>query len=344
MNNMKTNARALLLEVAVTALVGIRAFSQPTNTQPSLHIDPQTGLLVSTGSNATRLPTDFFNPATGLLWNETNVVSSDEISFLDDLASNLYLQAQTFTAKGQYEQALQCFLKLYAQDNSMLSGVLFDWVELGRKYPKAARSLTEIRDRDMRAFSQNQGTFKLFQELYDLNGALDDGGATHALFMDLRKNQPSLAGECYFIMEPALVQRGEYQLCLECIGNPDTRFNIYCHTFQRLQALYEGMRERSEATTRKMEEFSQQPGGPPMSPYPYVNPGKKGVRLTTDQYANNVCRLIEILVGTGHKEEAEKICGKAMAVLDDPRLQSAVSDADEKIQKRSTPAVTSGGK
>jgi ElaB/YqjD/DUF883 family membrane-anchored ribosome-binding protein len=93
-----------------------------------------------------------------------------------------------------------------------------------------------------------------------------------------------------------------------------------------------------------MEALSQQSGGPPMSPYPHVNPEKKGLRITRNNYADEVRRLIEILVGTGHKEEAEKIRSQAVAVLDDPRLQSAVSDAEEKIQKRSTSAVTSGGK
>jgi hypothetical protein len=47
-----------------------------------------------------------------------------------------------------------------------------------------------------------------------------------------------------------------------------------------------------------------------------------------------VRQLIEILVATGHEEEAEKIRGQAVAVLDDARLKSAISDAQEKTRKQ----------
>jgi tetratricopeptide (TPR) repeat protein/predicted Ser/Thr protein kinase len=39
------------------------------------------------------------------------------------------------------------------------------------------------------------------------------------------------------------------------------------------------------------------------------------------------------LVATGHQAEAEKPPGQAVALLDDPRLKSSISDAQEKIQK-----------
>jgi hypothetical protein len=54
-----------------------------------------------------------------------------------------------------------------------------------------------------------------------------------------------------------------------------------------------------------------------------------------DRFVGQTRQLIEILVGTGHKAEAENICDQAVAVLDDPRLKSAVSDVEEQIQKRS---------
>jgi hypothetical protein len=96
------------------------------------------------------------------------------------------------------------------------------------------------------------------------------------------------------------------------------------------------MSERSKETRRKMEEFSRQPDRPPLPSYPQINSGEMGLKNTRNNYVNEVRRLIEILVGTGHQEEAAKIRNEAVAVLDDPRLQSAVSDAEEKVQKRST--------
>jgi len=54
-----------------------------------------------------------------------------------------------------------------------------------------------------------------------------------------------------------------------------------------------------------------------------------------DRFVGQTRQWIEILIGTGHKADAEKIRDQAVAILDDPRLKSAVSDAEEKIQKRS---------
>jgi hypothetical protein len=43
--------------------------------------------------------------------------------------------------------------------------------------------------------------------------------------------------------------------------------------------------------------------------------------------------LIEILVATDHKADAEGIRDQAIAVLDDARLKSAVDDAAQKVGK-----------
>jgi predicted Ser/Thr protein kinase/uncharacterized membrane protein (DUF485 family) len=51
-------------------------------------------------------------------------------------------------------------------------------------------------------------------------------------------------------------------------------------------------------------------------------------------FVSQVCTLVEILVGTGHNTEAEDISAQAIAVLDDPRLHSAVTDAEARIAKR----------
>jgi hypothetical protein len=44
---------------------------------------------------------------------------------------------------------------------------------------------------------------------------------------------------------------------------------------------------------------------------------------------------VEILVGSGHKSDAQKFRDEAVAVFDDSRLESAVTDAEEKIRERS---------
>jgi predicted RNA-binding protein with PIN domain len=59
--------------------------------------------------------------------------------------------------------------------------------------------------------------------------------------------------------------------------------------------------------------------------------------LTQDLFISDTRQLIEILVATGDKAEAEKIRDQAVARLNDARLKSAVSDAENKIQKLSVP-------
>jgi hypothetical protein len=54
-------------------------------------------------------------------------------------------------------------------------------------------------------------------------------------------------------------------------------------------------------------------------------------KLSDDMFVGQTRNLIEILVATGHQEEAEKIHTNAMSLIDDRRLASAVTDAEKKI-------------
>ena len=58
-------------------------------------------------------------------------------------------------------------------------------------------------------------------------------------------------------------------------------------------------------------------------------------KANEDRFVGQTGLLIEVLVGTGHTADAEKIRDQAVAVLDDPRLKSAVADAQKRIQQRS---------
>ena len=58
-------------------------------------------------------------------------------------------------------------------------------------------------------------------------------------------------------------------------------------------------------------------------------------KFAEDGFVGQTCQLIEILIGTGRNADAETIRDQAVAVLDDPRLKSAVSDAEKRVQTRS---------
>lgn len=204
----------------------------------------------------------------------------------------------------------------------------------------ARQKLVAIRDRDARAFSSGQGSFKIFQELYDINRALGDDEATIALFRLIVPSDPALARSCEFVIGPLLARRHEYDLSLQNIGNPETRFNLYRATFQRMAARAENSAARMDALHQQQKTADLQAGRPPMQ-FPWLNPGKLELKLARERFVRDVCELVEVLVGTGHREEAERIRGEAVAVLDDPRLQSAVSHAEEHL--KNPDAVPSAG-
>jgi len=57
-------------------------------------------------------------------------------------------------------------------------------------------------------------------------------------------------------------------------------------------------------------------------------------KLGEDNFVGQVCGLVEILLGTGRQTQAESIAAQGLAVLDDPRLRSAVADAEARIATR----------
>jgi hypothetical protein len=218
-------------------------------------------------------------------------------------------EARDLATKGQYEEALQRHLWYHnhaleyspSQSGVRLSFALSYWIELSRKFPKARQALLEIRDRDNREFAEGKGDFALFQEVSAINSNLQADDETVVLFKSLLKQDPELARQCYLVAEDVLVRTGEYEICLTAI--PDS------------QARFSSLRQEMERTVATA----------------FANP-----QLTEFAYGRFVKQtraLIEILVAGGRKPEAEKIRAEALTVLDDPRLASAVMDAEKKTGK-----------
>jgi hypothetical protein len=253
-------------------------------------------------------------------------------------APDALAQARAFTAAGVYNDALQTLLNLYAQIHTSTNGtpafapVLPVWIELSGKYPPAHQALADIQYRDTGEFARGRGTPALFQELCDLNEALGEVDATYALYQDLEHHQPALAQDCYPLLEPALLRHGEYQICLDHMGNPEPRFEVACHIFQQQQALFADQIARQRDSQRMSDAMLNQPGRPTPPFHPIIYSGKIGLRNSTNFFVNQVRGMILILVGTGHPEMAEYLRTNALALADDPRLQSAVTDAQEKVK------------
>jgi tetratricopeptide (TPR) repeat protein/predicted Ser/Thr protein kinase len=243
--------------------------------------------------------------------------------------NKIWNDAKDLMEQGKYEDSLQRHLWYFnhaleydqGQTGVRLSFALSQWVELGRRYPKAKQALLEIRDRDTQLLASGQGYANLFSDVNSINNYLGQDDATVALFKTIYQTDNRLAKECYFWAENLLIQHGEYELLLNCIGDPQARFESARQGF--------AMQIQSQ---QRMAELRKQYPAPPL-PGGAFRPPDMG-QLATNNFAGQVCKLVEILVATGHQADAEKIRDQAVTVLDDARLKSSVNDAAEKIHDK----------
>ncbi|HTV40902.1 MAG TPA: serine/threonine-protein kinase [Candidatus Sulfotelmatobacter sp.] len=268
-------------------------------------------------------------PASTLTWSPT-LAPGEKPDF-----NKILSDAQTLTAEGSYEDALQHLLWYFdhtrtdpasGQEGVRLSFALSYWIELGRRYPKAKRALIEIRDADARKFSENTGYADLFQEVAGINQYLGTNDATVALFKTIEQSDPQLAQECFNYAENTLFQKGDYVTCRKYLGDPQKAFDIIREGWQRMKQFEQRTATQNEDQRKRFKEmaktnalFAQFPDIP--SPPP----------LADDNFVRQTRQLIEILVATGSKSEAENIQTQALAALNDPRLQTAVQDAEATI-------------
>jgi serine/threonine protein kinase len=258
-------------------------------------------------------------------------------------------EANDFANNGRYAEALQRHIWYHnhaleydqAQSGVRLSFWLADWTELGRRYPRAWQALIEVRDEKTRKLVEGGGYSQLFSDVVSINGYLQDEEASYALFKTIQKRDPSLAQQCYFYVEsllvkkaiqkrdPSLVQqcyfyvesllvkKGDYKLCMRYMGDPQRRF--------------ESNRSAWELEKRMHQRQANLPVPTNMPSGIFRRPDM--MREADKRFVRNMNQLIEILVGAGHKAEAEKIRDQALALLDDADLKSSVEDAEKKIRK-----------
>ncbi len=252
---------------------------------------------------------------------------------------NILNDAKTLMDQGHYEDALQRQIWYFnhaleydqGQTGVRLSFALSQWVELGRRYPKAKAALMEIRDQDTRALMEGRGYLNLFTDVQAINRELQDEDATYELFNSIREKYPKLADQCYFWVENLLVAKGEYQWCYDHMGDPQFRFDSISRGYEMEIANQKRMAETQQRTRQMIADMNQKRG---LTNLPAFSPPDTSAMMkksAENRFIGSVRQLVEILVATGHNADAEKICDQAEAVLDDPRLKSAVSDAEKKI-------------
>jgi hypothetical protein len=248
-------------------------------------------------------------------------------------------EAKDFMSKGAYEEALQRHIWYHnhaletdrGQTGVRLSFALLDWMELGRRYPKAKQALIEIRDNKTREIAEGEGYSEMVQEVQAINHEFQDDEATYALFKTMREKDPQLAGQSYFYLEHLLVSKGEYQWCLSHMGEPQGRFNLIRRGFDMERDSQKRMAEARQRTAQQMEAMNQKRGWTNSWSPPDTSAMMK--KSAEDRFVGQTRQLIGILVATDHKADAERIRDQAVAILDDSRLKSAVEDAETKIHQ-----------
>ncbi len=210
-------------------------------------------------------------------------------------------EAQTLARQGKYEEALEKHLWFHenalnheqAMGGVRLSFALAYWVELGQKYPKAREALVSIRDEDTQAIREGRGSFSLFHDVASINRYLEEEQKTVELFKALDQKQRRLAERCYLVAEKDLAARGEYTLCASYIPDATKRFD-------RIREMRERHLEMAKDERLRLKEYAE------------------------TSFVEETCRLIEILVGAGRKEDAESVRERAFAVRDDRPLLEAI--------------------
>ena len=266
-----------------------------------------------------------------------------------DLAKIL-ADAKDLTTRGQYEEALGRYIWFHNheqqygdsyQDVVRITSGISDWVELGRRYPKAKQALLEIRDDAQRKIADGQGYADLFKDVQAINGELQQQDDTYALYQSMRKTDPQLARECYFWAENLLVSKGEYQWCFENMGDPQSRFANTKSNFEMDIQREKQMADLQERSRKQMEELSRKRGGPPIQ-LPPIDTSRIILQSATNRFVGTVGMIVEILIGSGHPDEATQLRDQALAVSDDQRLKSAINDAQERIEQRTSSVSAMG--
>ena len=214
-------------------------------------------------------------------------------------------EAALLTQQGEYEEALQKYLWFHkhalehtpALIGVRLSFALDGWFELAKKYPKALQALIDIRDEAANTATRGQGSLGAFFEAAAINGCLEEGAKTVALFKQIRQISPELAERCYPIAEPYLAANQEYAICSSYIPDAAARF-------ENIRVVYESGIRVAKATPEYGDEEPEE--------------------FALETFIPSVCRVVEILLGAGRRPEAEKVRDLALALNANPKTRESL--------------------
>lgn len=219
-------------------------------------------------------------------------------------AENDLDKANKLFAQGKYEEALRHHISFHdnilktqpAMYGVRLSFALSDWMELGKKYPKALTALKDIRDKKTARLAGGEEDRPLFHDVRAINDHLSEQAATVKLFKTIDARNTKFAGEIYDIAEGDLVQAKEYSLAKKYMGDP-------------AGALEDAKKQYDHG----MKFVGSGPKADPASQRAFQN-----------IFARRVIALIIILQNTGDEATAKALQAQALKIVDDQRIRNAL--------------------
>lgn len=220
-----------------------------------------------------------------------------------DRAMQVLDEARSLAAQGRYEEALE--RHVWFHDHALevsrsyygvrLSFALMEWMELGKKYPKALATLKGIRDEKTARLLAGEANREVFHDVRSINGYLGEPESTVRLFKGIEAARPEFAKSVYILADKALVDAGEYALAMKYLGDPMASFEkARSNHEQRLP--YSKNASTRDAAAKAMEEI----------------------------FRDKVIRLLTILNKTGHSDQAKEIQAKALLVMDHAEIRKAL--------------------
>jgi hypothetical protein len=214
--------------------------------------------------------------------------------------------AQKLACDGKYEEALQKHIWYhkhaleidYGQYGVRLSFALSYWVDLGKKYPPALKSLKEIRDEDCARLTAGEQNRDLFHDIVAINEEVGESAATVGLFKKLDAAEPTFASSVAELADKSLFDAEEFQLEKKYLGDPFVRFAEVKRTLDFGLEFAKACRTASRSGQAFENNFTQ-----------------------------DVVRLIVVLDKTGEHEIAQQIQTKALAACNNATIRGATSQS-----------------
>lgn len=149
----------------------------------------------------------------------------------DNIARRALNEARSLAANAQYEAALEKYLWFHhhaLEHKVALAGVrvsyaLGEWYALGEKYPPALHAMRSVRDEAVESIEKGEGSSQLFIDVVSINQLLNEESRSIELFNWMHDAHPTLAPQCYQVIEQVLVDRGEFATCIHYVSEPDEK-------------------------------------------------------------------------------------------------------------------------